>query len=137
MANLVHHCDNKIASVRHADYCQIGSARSNAEDVRSLSRHAMRDFNMPRTRYHAVIAALAAALNLFTSGCANSPSINVLGAYFPEWMFCIVGGVLLTVALHAAFGRTRFAVWLRPTAVVYPAALLVFALLIWLISFQR
>lgn len=27
-------------------------------------------------------------------GCATAPSINVLGAYFPDWMFCIIGAIV-------------------------------------------
>jgi hypothetical protein len=31
-----------------------------------------------------------------------TPSINVLGAYFPDWMFCIVFAVLATMGIHVA-----------------------------------
>jgi hypothetical protein len=36
-----------------------------------------------------------------TSGCSSSPSRNILGSYFPSWMVCALGG--LVVALLARF----------------------------------
>jgi hypothetical protein len=35
------------------------------------------------------------------SGCSGSPSRNILGSYFPSWMVCALGG--LVVALVARF----------------------------------
>lgn len=91
----------------------------------------------PSTRRIRLMAIGALAVNLFTAGCALSPSIDVLGAYFPEWIFCIVGSVLIAVVLRACVAKTRYAVWLTPAAIVYPSFVLMFALLIWLVSFQR
>lgn len=34
-------------------------------------------------------------------GCSTAPSINVLGAYFPDWLFCIVGAIVAAGVLHA------------------------------------
>ncbi|MFM0632442.1 YtcA family lipoprotein, partial [Paraburkholderia xenovorans] len=48
------------------------------------------------------VAAIAA---IPISGCANSPSIGVLGAYFPDWLFCIVAGVVLTVVIYLILKR--------------------------------
>jgi uncharacterized YccA/Bax inhibitor family protein len=36
------------------------------------------------------------------SGCSGSPSRNILGSYFPSWMVCALGGLI--VALLARFG---------------------------------
>lgn len=97
----------------------------------------MREVLSRRPRRPRRLALGALAVNLLTGGCAASPSINVLGAYFPEWMFCIVGGVSVAVLLRAWVTKTRYARWLGPAPIVYPACALLFALLIWLISFQR
>ncbi|WP_243736767.1 MULTISPECIES: YtcA family lipoprotein [unclassified Cupriavidus] len=72
-------------------------------------------------------------------GCATAPSIGVLGAYFPDWLFCIVGAIAGTAVLHAilrATGRvlpsgTPF----LPLA--YGALTVVLALTGWLIFFQN
>ncbi|HDS1775803.1 TPA: hypothetical protein QEM49_000264 [Pseudomonas putida] len=28
-------------------------------------------------------------------GCSTVPSINVFGAYFPDWLFCIMGAIVV------------------------------------------
>lgn len=102
----------------------------------NVSAHDI-DINDTMKRRVRLFGAGVAAINLTTSGCANAPSINVLGAYFPEWMFSIVAGVLLTILAYAVLARTRARTWLQPGAIVYPAAATLFALLFWLVAFGR
>ncbi len=80
------------------------------------------------------MAAIAAVL---LSGCANAPSISVLGAYFPAWLFCIVTGVVLTVVIYLIVRRLRAEHLLGPSAVVYPTLAAFLALAIWLTLFQH
>ncbi|MFM0505287.1 YtcA family lipoprotein [Paraburkholderia caffeinilytica] len=67
----------------------------------------------------------------------QSPSVNVLGAYFPDWLFCIVAGVVLTVVIYLVLtglpGSRRFG----PAAVVYPTLVILLSLVVWLIFFQQ
>jgi len=79
-------------------------------------------------------AAIAAFL---VSGCTNSPSINVLGSYFPDWLFCIVAGVLLTVVIYLILKRLQAGLLLGPTAVVYPSLVTFLSLAVWLMLFQH
>jgi len=76
-------------------------------------------------------------MSLCMAGCARSPSVNVLGAYFPDWLFCIVAGVLITIAFHVVAQRTHHDRWFGPPAVVYPALVTLLALVVWLIFFQH
>lgn len=71
------------------------------------------------------------------SGCASSPSIGVLGAYFPDWLFCIVAGVVLTVVIYLLVKRLRAGHLMGPAAVVYPTLVAFLALAVWLILFQH
>jgi hypothetical protein len=71
------------------------------------------------------------------TGCAAAPSINVLGADFPDWLFCIIGGVVLTVVVHVVLGKWGSRQWLAPLAVSYPALTALFSMAIWLIVFSR
>jgi hypothetical protein len=55
----------------------------------------------------------ASACVLLTSGCASAPSLGVLGAYFPDWLFSIVGEILLArdrAPSRKAFRRRKVAV---------------------------
>lgn len=80
------------------------------------------------------VALIAATL---TSGCVNAPSIGVLGAYFPDWLFCIVAGVVLTVIIHLILKRSQTNQLIGPAAVVYPTLVTFLALAIWLMFFQH
>ncbi|WOD13850.1 YtcA family lipoprotein [Paraburkholderia kirstenboschensis] len=80
------------------------------------------------------IAAIAAIL---MSGCANSPSIGVLGAYFPDWLFCIVAGVVLTVVIYLMLKRLQADHLMRPSAVTYPTLVALLSLAVWLTLFQQ
>lgn len=70
------------------------------------------------------------------SGCVSSPSVAVLGAYFPDWMFCIVAGVLLTMVVYQILKRLRADRAIGPSALVYPAFVAFFSLAVWLTAFR-
>jgi hypothetical protein len=80
---------------------------------------------------------VAAAVMFLTAGCASAPSVNVLGAYFPDWLFCIVAGVVLAVIVHRILARTHYGDRLGPAAAVYPTLVTFLALVVWLIFFQH
>lgn len=73
------------------------------------------------------------------AGCSKAPSINVLGAYFPDWMFCISAAVVLCLVLSAT-ARARG--WLAGVpghllVVGYAALTALFSLVGWLIFFHH
>ncbi|MEM5401100.1 MULTISPECIES: YtcA family lipoprotein [Paraburkholderia] len=79
----------------------------------------------------------AVTATAFMSGCANySPSLNVLGAYFPDWLFCIIAGVVLTVVIYLVLKRFAANHLLAPAAVVYPTLVAFLSLALWLALFQ-
>ncbi|REG52135.1 YtcA family uncharacterized protein [Paraburkholderia sp. BL6669N2] len=70
-------------------------------------------------------------------GCALAPSIPLFGAAFPDWLFCVVGGVAATVVVHLMLNRRGSCQALAPHAISYPALTAVFAMAAWLIFFSR
>ena len=80
---------------------------------------------------------IAAITTVLVSGCVSSPSIGVLGAYFPDWLFCIVAGVVLTVVIYLIVKRLQVDYLMGPPAVVYPTLVTFLALAAWLILFQH
>lgn len=80
---------------------------------------------------------LAVAAGSLLSGCTLAPSVNVLGAYFPGWLFCIVAGVSLTVVVHVIQRKRNLGPWLTPVALTYPVLTTLFSLVVWLIFFQN
>ena len=80
-------------------------------------------------------ALLLAALPL--AGCRLAPSIVLFGAGFPDWLFCMAGGVIATVAVHLALGASKRVALLEPLPLSYPALTAIFAVLIWLLVFHQ
>jgi len=76
-------------------------------------------------------------IGIFFNGCTRVPLITVVGAYFPDWLFCGIVAVALTVVIHVLAKRGDFVDWLNPLAVVYPTLTLGFALIAWLILFYH
>lgn len=72
-------------------------------------------------------------------GCATAPSISVMGAYFPDWMFCIVGAIVATTLIHTVL---RAAGLLKHPGrlilpLAYSALTTMLALTGWLIFFKN
>ena len=88
-----------------------------------------------RSTPRAVAARLVCLGALSVTGCALSPSVNILGSFFPAWLICIVTGLVLALVVWRMLVATGIAPHLTPPALVYPclAALLIFAS--WLVLF--
>ena len=75
------------------------------------------------------------------AGCralrSHSPTIDVMGSYFPVWMVCIVCGLALTVIARLLLIALKLDTHLYATAILYPCLLVIFASAIWLIFFQN
>ena len=79
------------------------------------------------------------ALRLLTAHAtaAQSPSIDVLGSYFPAWLLCIVVGVILAVVSRLLFIAWKLDAHLGPKPIVYPCLTAVFAMTVWLLFFRN
>lgn len=66
-----------------------------------------------------------------------SPSLVLFGAAFPDWLFCIAGGILATTAIHLVLGRFDVGERLSPLALSYPALTGMLAMLLWLAVFHQ
>ncbi len=70
------------------------------------------------------------------AGCAYSPSVDVLGSYFPAWMACIIIGLVITLITRLLLIGFGIYPYLRKTLVL-PAMLIFFTLAVWLIFFKN
>jgi hypothetical protein len=75
------------------------------------------------------------AITLPVLGCSHSPTLDLLGSYFPAWMLCAALGIVASAGIRqilAVFGVSAYVV----APVLTYAALAVFAtLLAWLLWF--
>jgi YtcA family len=70
------------------------------------------------------------------TACSDAPSVGVLGAYFPDWLFCIAGGVLLVACVHVLLLKSGRGAWLAPPAIVYPALTVLLSIALWVAVFN-
>jgi hypothetical protein len=87
----------------------------------------------PARRCEAVLSLLLCVL---LTACSGSPSVGILGAYFPDWLFCVVGGTVLTAVVHVVSYRHGYGGWLTPPAIVYPALTVLFSIVLWAVGFN-
>jgi hypothetical protein len=70
-------------------------------------------------------------------GCSGTPSIEVFGAFFPAWLFCIAAGVIGTFIVHKLLSERHALGVLNPLALSYPMLMTLLAALTWLLFFRR
>jgi hypothetical protein len=89
-----------------------------------------------------IVPLLARSL-LFASpwlaGCRgpHSPTVDVVGSYFPAWIICIVIGLILTTLFRQLFVLVKIDRHLRPASLVYLCLTVCFTLGVWLIFFKN
>lgn len=71
--------------------------------------------------------------SLWLSGCARAPSFDILGSFFPAWLFCAVLAIFLAVVSLQILRRYIEIAW--PVA-VYPSLTALFAFALWLTLFR-
>ena len=90
---------------------------------------------MNSTRYRTARAHVSAA-SVLLCGCERVPSINLVGAYFPSWMLCIIVGIALTLVAHRVLAATGLEQSIGPRGLVYPALALALTLTTWIVFFR-
>ena len=70
------------------------------------------------------------------TGCRRAPAFNVLGSYFPAWLFCLLVGALLTAAARVFARKYKLAEALNPPLLMYSCLTAFFTFAIWLIFFR-
>ena len=79
-------------------------------------------------------ALLASQLTL--CGCRHAPAFNILGSYFPAWMFCALVGILFAVLLRLLVVRLKMEDYAWPTVLTYPCAAALCTFTLWLTLFD-
>ena len=68
---------------------------------------------------------------------AHSPTLDVLGSYFPAWMACIVLGLVLTLIARQVLIGLKLNVHLRLAGLVYFCMTVLWTLAVWLVYFKN
>ena len=85
-----------------------------------------------RDRRVGAIACLLSSCVL--ASCARAPSFDIVGSYFPAWLFCLTLGVLLTVVVQWLLLQRQIA--LATPILAYPSLVASFTFALWLALFR-
>jgi hypothetical protein len=67
----------------------------------------------------------------------HSPTVDVLGSYFPAWMVCILGGLALTLIAHWIIQAGNLKPYLGPAPVIYSSLMIIFTFATWILFYQN
>jgi hypothetical protein len=95
--------------------------------------------NMPvavRSSRDASALRLAACLSIVTL-TACDPIVTIAGANFPSWLLCMIVGAILAAIVRPLLVLARLEPYLGPLTIFYPSLIAMFAMIVWVIFFNR
>jgi hypothetical protein len=82
------------------------------------------------------LAGLSLAAPLVSVGCSHAPEYTIFGSFFPAWIFCSVGGLLLMTGARAVVARTAIAEHLAAPVLFYLSMAIFLACVLWLLFYS-
>jgi hypothetical protein len=67
----------------------------------------------------------------------HSPTVDILGSYFPAWMICIVSGLTLTLIAHWIVQVGRLKPYLGPAPLIYSSLMIIFTFATWILFYKN
>ncbi len=67
----------------------------------------------------------------------RSPTIDILGSYFPAWMVCIVSGLTLTLVTHWIIQVGSLKSYVGPAPLIYSSLMIIFTFATWILFYQN
>jgi hypothetical protein len=78
------------------------------------------------------LAALSLAIPLGLVGCSHAPEYSILGSFFPAWIFCSAGGLVLAAGARVVIARTVIAEYVAAPVLLYLSMAIFLACVLWL-----
>ncbi len=67
----------------------------------------------------------------------RSPTIDILGSYFPAWMICILTGLALTFVAHWIVQVGKLESYIGPAPLIYSSLMIIFTFATWILFYQN
>src|ERR1700739_2554481 len=67
----------------------------------------------------------------------RSPTIDILGSYFPARLICIPSGLTLTLTAHESRELGRLKPYLGPAPLIYSCLMIIFTFATWILFYQN
>jgi hypothetical protein len=82
----------------------------------------------------AVVVFAFLAVRIFSY---HSPTVDVLGSYFPAWMVCILSGLALTLIAHWIVQVGNLKPYIGPAPLIYLSLMIIFTFATWILFYQN
>jgi hypothetical protein len=82
------------------------------------------------------LAGLSLAAPLVSVGCSHAPEYSIFGSFFPAWIFCSVGGLVLATGARALVARNAIADHLAAPVLFYLGMATFLACILWLLFYS-
>ena len=82
------------------------------------------------------LAGLSVAAPLVLVGCSHAPEYSIFGSFFPAWIFCSAGGLVLMTGARALVARTAIADHLAAPVLFYLGMATFLACMLWLLFYS-
>jgi hypothetical protein len=82
------------------------------------------------------LAGLFLAVPLVLVGCSHAPEYSIFGSFFPAWIFCSAGGLVLAAGARALIARTAIAEHLAAPVLFYLSTAIFLACMLWLLFYS-
>ena len=67
----------------------------------------------------------------------RSPTIDILGSYFPAWMICIVSGLTLTLVSRWIIRAYHLEPYASPAPLIYTCLTIIYTFVTWIIFYHN
>ena len=67
----------------------------------------------------------------------HSPTVDILGSYFPAWMVCILSGLALTFISHWVIQVQNLKAYVGPAPLIYSCLMIIFTFATWILFYQN
>ena len=67
----------------------------------------------------------------------HSPTIDILGSYFPAWMICIVSGLTFTLVARWIIQAANATPYFGPAPLINSCLMIIFTFATWIVFYQN
>src|SRR5579863_220400 len=82
------------------------------------------------------LAGLSLMAPLLVAGCSHAPEYSIFGSFFPVWIFCAAGGLVLAGCARVLIARTVIAEHLAAPVLFYLSMATFFSCVLWLLFYS-
>jgi len=75
-------------------------------------------------------------VGLLCAACNGAPSVDVLGSFFPAWMVCIIGAVVMAFGVRYVLLKFQLESEVGHLGLFYPCVVIFLACGLWLLLFR-